>query len=153
LVIQNGDADADAFIAAFNKQTGEPVWRKPRPNNRGWSTPILIEAAGRTEMALNGHTGVTAYDPATGEELWHCQSFNGRGEPAGAPGGELLRAVNGLAGDIYAVRPGGKGDVTATRMAWHTPRRGGRDPPSPIVIGQYIFVTDKEGVATCYDRD
>lgn len=153
LVIQNGDADADAFIAAFDKQSGKKIWRQPRPNNRGWSTPIVIEAAGRTELALNGHTGVTAYDPATGEELWHCQSFAGRGEPTVTPAGELLFAVNGLSGDVYAVRPGGKGDVTATRMAWHTPRRGGRDTPSPIAIGEYILVTDMKGVITCYDRD
>jgi hypothetical protein len=36
-------------------------------------------------------------------------------------------------------------------MAWHTPRRGGRDTPSPIAIDNYIIVTDMKGVATCYD--
>ena len=92
------------------------------PNFRGWSTPILIEAAGRKELVVNGHTGVTAYDPASGKELWFCKSFNGRGEPTITPAGELLCAVNGLAGDIYAIRPGGEGDVTGTRMAWQTPR-------------------------------
>jgi hypothetical protein len=36
-------------------------------------------------------------------------------------------------------------------MAWHTPRKGGRDCPSPIVVGQYIIVCDMAGIATCYD--
>jgi hypothetical protein len=36
-------------------------------------------------------------------------------------------------------------------MAWHTPRRGGRDTPSPIAIDKFIVVTDMKGVATCYD--
>jgi outer membrane protein assembly factor BamB len=113
----------------------------------------LIDANGRSELVLNGHNGVTAYNPLTGKELWFCKSFNGRGEPTITPAGSVLCAVNGLAGDIYAVRPGGSGDVTESRMAWHTPRRGGRDTPSPIAIDRYIVVTDMKGVATCYDSE
>lgn len=153
LVIQNGDADANAFIRGLNKRTGTTVWTTPRPNFRGWSTPILVEAAGRQELVVNGHTGVTAYDPASGKQLWFCKSFNGRGEPTITPAGGLLCAVNGLAGDIYAVRPGGEGDVTNSRMPWHTPRRGGRDTPSPIAIDKFIVVADMKGIACCYDSE
>jgi outer membrane protein assembly factor BamB len=151
LVIQNGDSDVDAFVMGLDKQTGKTIWTTPRFNSRGWSTPILIEANNRSELVLNGHNGVTAYDPATGKELWFCKSFNGRGEPTITPAGSVLCAVNGLAGDIYAVRPGGTGDVTASHMAWHTPRRGGRDTPSPIAIDKFVIVIDMKGVATCYD--
>jgi outer membrane protein assembly factor BamB len=63
----------------------------------------------------------------------------------------LLFMVNGLRGDFYAVRPGGAGDVTQSHLAWHTPRRGGRDQPSPLVMGAYVLVTDMAGVATCYE--
>ncbi len=153
VVIQNGDADVDAFIAAYNKQTGEQVWRQPRPNYRGWSTPVLIEAANRQELVINGHTGVTAYDPETGKELWFCKSFNGRGEPTVTPGKDLLYVVNGLAGDVYSIQPGGDGDVTRSRMAWHTPRKVGRDLPSPILIGDYLIVVSMAGVGICYDAN
>lgn len=151
LVIQNCDADADAFIVALDKQTGKEVWRTKRPNNRGWSTPILVDAGKRHELVVNGHDGVRAYDPKTGRELWYCKSFNGRGEPTVTPAGDLLCVANGLAGDFYSVRPGGDGDVTNTHMAWHTPRSGGRDCPSPIVVGEFIIVCDLSGIATCYD--
>ncbi|HWB14300.1 MAG TPA: PQQ-binding-like beta-propeller repeat protein [Pirellulales bacterium] len=151
LVIQNGDADSDAFLAAYDKRTGETVWNVPRPNHRGWSTPILLDVAGRQELVLNGHKGVTAYNPATGEELWFCASFNGRGEPTATPGDGLVFLVNGLAGDVYAVKPGGEGDVTKTRMAWHTPRLVSRDLPSPIVIDKHVIVVSMDGVAVCYN--
>lgn len=151
LVIQNGDADSDAFLAAYDKRTGKTVWRVPRPNHRGWSTPILLAVDGRQELVLNGHAGVTAYNPATGKELWFCASFNGRGEPTATPGDGLVYLVNGLVGDIYAVKPGGKGDVTKSRMAWHTPRKEGRDLPSPIVIDHYLIVVSMGGVVVCYD--
>jgi outer membrane protein assembly factor BamB len=151
LVIQNCDADADAYLVALDKRTGDDVWRTKRPEFRGWSTPIVIDAGARRELVLNGDQGVHAYDPATGRELWFCRGFNGRGEPTVTLAGDLLYAVNGKAGDFYSVRPGGTGDVTETHMAWHTPRRGGRDCPSPIVVGRYIIVTDMGGIATCYD--
>ena len=151
LVIQNCDADVDAYIIALDKKTGEPKWKTGRPNHRGWSTPVMASASGRRELAVNGHEGVIGYDPTTGRQLWSCKGFNGRGEPTVTPAGNLLCVVNGLSGDFYAVKPGGEGDVTASHMAWHTPRKGGRDIPSPIVIGEYVIVVDMKGVATCYN--
>jgi outer membrane protein assembly factor BamB len=96
---------------------------------------------------------VTGYDPASGAQLWHCKSFNGRGEPTVTPGKEFVYLVNGKAGDIYAVKPGGEGDVTKTRMAWHTPRKSGRDLPSPILIDNHLMVVSMSGILTCYDAD
>lgn len=151
LVIQNCDNDVGARLMAFNKKTGEPVWNVSRPDHRGWSTPILHRTAGRDELLLNGHAGVTAYDPATGAQLWFCKSFNGRGEPTVTPGKDLVYLVNGLAGDVYAVQPGGDGDVTGSRMTWHTPRKSGRDLPSPILIDNFLLVSSMAGVLTSYD--
>jgi outer membrane protein assembly factor BamB len=150
LVIQNCDADVNAYITGLDKQTGKEIWKTKRRDHRGWSTPIVIDSGKRRELVVNGHAGVQAYDPISGRELWFCQSFNGRGEPTVTPAGGLLCTVNGLAGDIYAIRPGGDGDVTASHMAWHTPRKGGRDTPSPIAIGEFIIVCDMGGIATCY---
>lgn len=151
LVIQNGDADSDAFLAAFDKRTGQEAWRVPRPNHRGWSTPVLIEADGRRELVLNGHEGVAAYDPASGKLLWSCRGFAGRGEPTATPGDALVYLVNGLAGDVYAVAPGGAGDVTESRMRWHTPRKVGRDLPSPILMDNFLLVASMGGVLVGYD--
>ncbi|MCI0360715.1 MAG: PQQ-like beta-propeller repeat protein [Planctomycetaceae bacterium] len=154
MVVQNCDADTDAQLVALDKRTGKDVWRTPRRDYRGWSTPIVIDTGKRRELVLNGHEGVQAYDPATGRELWFCKSVKGRGEPTVTPVGELLCVINGLTGgEIYAVRPGGDGDVTATHMPWHTPRKGARDTPSPIVVGKYITTCDMSGIGTCYDAD
>ncbi len=142
LVVQNCDSDSNAFIIGLDKSSGKEVWRTKRSDNRGWSTPIVRKVGDHQELVLNGHEGVRGYDPVSGKELWFCKGFNGRGEPTVTPAGDLLCVVNGLAGDFYSVRPGGSGDVTKTHMAWHTPRKGGRDCPSPIVVGDYIIVCD-----------
>lgn len=153
LVIQNCDADRNAFIVGLDKKTGKEVWRTKRDNNRGWSTPILVKTDKRNELVVNGDTGVRAYDPKTGKELWFCKSFNGRGTPTVTPSDAgLLHVVNGKPGDTYAVKPGGSGDVTSTHMEWHSRRIGGRDLSSPIVIGKYMLVVSmRGGVLTAYD--
>ena len=151
LVVQNCDAEETAFIVAFDKTTGKEAWRTPRDVNRGWSTPIVVPVADHQELVVNGHSGVKSYDPASGKELWFCKSFNGRGSPTVTTAQGLVFAVNGLAGDVYAIRPGGSGNVTASHMAWHTPRRKGRDLPSPIVVDNVLFVVSMTGVATGYD--
>lgn len=151
-VIQNCDADTNAFIAAFDKQTGNEVWRTKREDARGWSTPIVIKAAGRDELVVNGHSGVRAYDPMSGQELWYCKGFAGRGTPTVTLAGDLLHVVCGLKGDTYAVRPGGSGNVTKTHMVWHQPRRTSRDLPAPIVIGQRSLVMDmRRATLTAHD--
>jgi len=149
LVIQNGDSEQDAFLEAFDCRTGNRVWRRSRPDHRGWSTPVLIRHEGRDQLVLNGHTGVTAYDPATGAELWFTKNSNGRGEPTVTPGRDFLYVVCGLGGDMYAVRPAT--GAHSPEVVWTAPRRGGRDLPAPVVVGDYVIVSSLSGVATCYD--
>ena len=37
------------------------------------------------------------------------------------------------------------------QVVWSAPRRGGRDLPGPIVVGDYVIVSSLSGIATCYD--
>lgn len=151
LVVQNCDADRNARLIAFDKHTGKEVWNVPREEIRGWSSPILVDVGGRMEIVMNGHSAVRGYDPNTGAELWSCKSFNGRGCPTVTPANGNIFVVNGLKGDVYAVHPGGMGDVTETNMLWHTPRNTGRDLPSPIIVGDQMLVVNMQGgILTSY---
>jgi outer membrane protein assembly factor BamB len=153
LVIQNCDAQGTSSLLAVSRKTGKDVWKTPRRSTPrgGWSTPVLIETKDRQELVLNGEFGVQGYDPKTGKDLWFCKSFNGRGAPSPVFGHGLLYVVNGKPGDVYAVTPGGTGDVTSTHMAWHAPRGGGRDLPSPILQNKCVVVLGMKAIATGYD--
>jgi len=153
LVIQNCDAAGAGMLLAVNKNTGKDVWKTPRaaPEKGGWTTPVLVKVGSKQELVVNGEKAVTGYDPQTGKPLWTCKSFAGRGDPTVLPGDGVVHVINGQPGDIYCVKCGGTGDVTKTHMLWHTPRKTGRDQPSPILVGKYLIVTSMEGIATCYD--
>lgn len=151
MVVQNCDAIGPSRMVALDKKTGKLLWetkRQDKPKG-GWSTPIMIDTGKRKELVINGEFGVKGYDPATGKELWFCKSFNGRGTPVPAWAHGLVITINGKPGDIYAVKPGGSGNVT-DQMVWHTARRGGRDLPSPIVVGDFLFTVAMGGVASAY---
>lgn len=156
MVIQNCDSDAGAFLVAVDKRTGEDVWRTTRPDHRGWSTPVFIdrvrEAGDREELVMNGHLGVTSYDPDTGKQLWICRCDEGRGSPTATPSNGLLYILNGLSGGgAYCVRPGGSGDVTESHRLWFQ-RRSGRDLSSPIVLGRTMLAMSlRSSILTGYD--
>ena len=153
LVIQTCDADNVSFLVGINKGDGQEVWRTPRPELRSFSTPLLIDTGQRQELVLNGGAGMHAYDPSDGDLLWFCQGGSGRGTPTVVSGAGLVIAISGRrrgAGDMMAVRPGGTGDVT-TQLEWSAARGSGRDLPSPIIVGDYLFAVDlRPGLATCY---
>jgi len=153
LVIQNCDAQGPSSIVALDKNTGEILWRTSRGEKPmgGWGTPIEIRLGTRSELIVNGETGLDAYDPISGKHLWFCSSFNGRGEPMPVFAHCLILALNGKPGDIYAVRPGGIGDVSNTHRVWRTPRQRIRDISSPIVVGEHLFAIDMKGSAALYE--
>ena len=152
-VIQNCDTQGESSLVALDRKTGTILWRTSRGQKPmgGWSTPIQIESSNHSELVINSEQGVDAYDPLTGKALWSCAGFNGRGEPAPVFAHDLLFLVNGKAGDVYAVRPGGTGEVSQTHRAWHTPRPKVRDISSPIVVGDFLFAIDMKGSAATYD--
>lgn len=153
LVYQNCDTEGPSSLIALNKKTGQPVWTAKRTDapKGGWSTPVLIDAGGRRELVLNGEFGVNAYDPATGKDLWFCKAPTGRGEPMPVYAHGQLYVVNGKPGNMYVVKPGGDGDVSTTHRAWEARRQGGRDLPSPAVVGDYVLVSSMSGILTTYD--
>ncbi|MFQ5350753.1 MAG: PQQ-binding-like beta-propeller repeat protein [Thermoanaerobaculia bacterium] len=57
-----------SFLVAFDKDSGEQLWRRSRPNRReAYTTPILLAEG---SLLVSGSRWVDAYDPATGETLW-----------------------------------------------------------------------------------
>jgi outer membrane protein assembly factor BamB len=153
LVLQNCDSMGPSRLVAISLSSGKIVWeskRETKPRG-GWSTPIVISVQGKRQIVLNGEYGVRGYSLVNGKELWFCESFNGRGSPVPFFDGKLVYVVNGKPGDLYAVDPTGRGDLTKTHMRWHAKRNGGRDLPSPASVKGLVLVTSMSGIITCYD--
>ena len=139
-----------AFVAAFDKRTGETLWKTERKASVGWGTPIVIRAGDRDELIVSSQQRVTAYDPDSGKALWHCDGNLAEVIPTPVVGHGLVFCVSGRAGPTLAIRPGGSGDITGTHVAWKQ-SKGSSFVPSPLLYGDLLYqVNDMVSVATCY---
>ena len=135
-------------MGAFDKQTGKPLWVTPRPETVGWGTAIVITTGERDELIVSSQRRVAAYDPATGKELWTARGMSYEVIPTPVVGHGLVFASSGRAGPTLAIRPGGRGDVTATHVAWSSPR-GSPFVPSGIIVGDLLYtINDMQSILT-----
>jgi outer membrane protein assembly factor BamB len=151
LVLLNCDTDAEDFLLAVNKHTGKTVWRTSRSNvTRSWPTPMIWNASGQDEIIVSGSDRVKAYDPKNGQELWTVDGLTTWVTPTPvAAHGLLYVASNGPGGNvIMAIRPGGRGNITRTHVAWSY-HRSAPYSSSPVVVGDYLYAVKDGGVMTC----
>lgn len=151
------DGMTNAMIVALDRRTGEVSWKTPRGNDSlpkkfSFSTPLLITNAGRVELISPASGGTYAYDPATGRPLWRVSTGTGFSvvpRPVFAHGLLFVNTDYDFP-KLYAIRPGGDGDVTATHLAWQT-GRGAPSTPSALVVDSELYFVSDAGVATCAD--
>jgi outer membrane protein assembly factor BamB len=140
-----------AFVAAFDAKTGKTLWETPRSETVGWGTPVVINSGERDELVINSQRRVAAYDPQTGRELWTVRGMTFEVIPTPVVGDGLVFASSGRAGPTYAIRPGGSGDVTATHVAWSTPKGSPFVPSGVVYNGLLYLINDMQSILTVYE--
>jgi outer membrane protein assembly factor BamB len=154
LLIFSGDGSDAAFVVALDKRTGKVRWKTSRrqPWDQAYSTPLVIRVGGRDQVVSVGAYRAAAYDATTGKELWfvsYGEGFSNVPRPVFAHG--LVYIATGFQQPaLMAVRVDGTGDVTRTHVAW-TLKRGAPLTPSPLLVGDELYVVNDGGIATCLD--
>jgi hypothetical protein len=140
-----------SFVAAFDRRTGKLRWKTPRTATVGWGTAVVIRAGKRDELVICGQRRAIGYDPATGVELWSVSGLTSEVIPTPVVGHDLVFCSSGRAGPTIAIRPGGSGDVTATHVAWSTPK-GSPFVPSGLMLDDVLYlVNDMQSIVTAYE--
>ena len=145
------DSDAEDFLLAVDKKTGDEFWRTSRNGAaRAWPVPVIWNVEGEEQIVVSGSGVVRAYDPENGRELWRVSGLTKWVAPTPVVAHGLLYVVSGGPGGSVgmAIRPGGRGDITNTHVAWRYDRS---TPyiPSPVVLGDYFYMVRSGGVMTC----
>jgi len=160
-VIVTGDSSDESYIAAFEKTTGDPVWRTERKEGPSWGTPFLFDHNGRAIVVTNATRRMRGYEAATGKLLWECAggSMISVPSPVAAQGLVFLSSGHNLLRrqPIIAVHAEASGDITPTKnqlqtegIAWRHPR-GGAYVTSPVAVDRYLYVPLDRGTLTCYE--
>ncbi len=138
-----------AYLLALDGKTGEVKWRVDRGKGRvSHSTPVVVTGPRGDELIVNSDQRVDAYAPSTGELLWWAGSERQTPIPSAVFADGVIYMSRGYRNsDIWAVRPGGRGEVTPT---WRMPN-GGSYVPSILQYQGLLYMTNEVGVVTCAD--
>ncbi len=169
LLIMHFDGSDLQYLVALDKKTGKTVWRTPRsidyqdvlPDGKikadgdfrkGYSTPQIVTVAGQPVLVSVGSMAAYGYDPMTGKELWKIEERSNH-SPSSRPiaGHGLVFYQSGWStGQLLAVKPDGRGDVTATHVVWRA-TQGVPKKPSLVLSGDLLFMINDVGVTTCLE--
>jgi len=163
----------DAYLLGVNRRDGKTVWKTDRSKYQyGWSTPVYWRHDGIDEIiVLGGDFGpnqrLMAYNLADGAERWWVAGLPPCGKSTPVIGSDMVffaapdiildveaekrspeRAAQVYANNasrVMAIRPGGKGEVNQTHVAW-TQTKGVPGVPSPLYYNGRLYTVQNGGI-------
>jgi outer membrane protein assembly factor BamB len=154
------DNEEQSFIVAFDKRTGNQVWRTDRNETSNWTTPLVWRNERGTEIVTAATGGVRSYD-VNGTLLWELSGMSTFAVPSPIAANGLLYVMSGYTASplrpVYAIRAGAKGDISLKAdetnnafIVW-ADRTLGTFHPSPLVYRGCLYVLHDRGFLTCSD--
>jgi outer membrane protein assembly factor BamB len=136
-------------VEAYDIASGKRLWREGRPVAASWSSPIVAKPGKRKIVVAAAPPFLMAHDFDTGKEVWRVDCIWDDQAPSPTAGGAMVFAA-ASGGPLYAIRPGGQGNVTESHVAWEGDD-GVSDISSPATDGRYVYVA-YYGL-TCYEAE
>jgi len=159
------------YVPALDKKTGKSVWKSKRqikwkdidadgnPKRegdfrKGFATPLVIDVGGKKQLVSPASTHCFGLCADTGKEIWRVG--NRAHTPAVSPiftsGLVVFATGHGQpAADLQAIKVDGTGDVTKTHLAWSKKGKDVPTTPSPVAVGDLLFVLSNRGTMNCYE--
>lgn len=142
----------ESYLLCVDPASGKDLWRHIRSTDstkesqEAYTTPYPHEGSSRREIVLVGGDHLSGHDPKTGQEFWRARLYEKRDDwyrivPSAVSVGDLMFASGPKGQPLVGVKEGGKGDVTATHVAW-TSKEGHTDWSTPLVYNGRLFVAD-----------
>lgn len=140
-VIVNWDDETDNdFIVALDKRTGKELWKNPRNEATGWSTPLIIEHAGVSQVIVSAAGRVRSYNLATGKELWACGGLGSNPVATPVTANDTVYVMSGHRDPkLMAIALGRTGDLTGTDAVRWSHNKNTPYVPSPVLMGDSLY--------------
>lgn len=153
-LVVNWDHEGDDFIVAFEAATGKELWRKDRSESTNWTTPLIVEVAGKAQVIVPAAKRIYAYDLKTGETIWECSGLTENVVPTAVAGDGVAYLMSGFRGAaLKAIKLSeAKGDISDNKSAliWSSTSEKTPYVPSPLLYGDFLYFFDNiRAVITC----
>lgn len=154
-IIVSQDQEGPGFLAAFNRKTGDEVWRVPRDEVTAWATPIVVEHGGRRQIVVSATKRIRGYDAANGAVLWEVGGMTGNVIPSPVADAERVYCLSGFRGNaLLAIRlAAASGDITgkAEALAWKSDKSAPYVPSPLLTDGRLYFFKGNEATLSCVE--
>jgi len=161
-ILHGYNTDDPSYILSLDGFTGKKLWYVERPTDAikespdAYTTPLILNYQGETQIVITGGDYVTAHNPKTGKEIWRAGGLNPKNSEYWRMVGSAI-TKNGIIyvptrkKPLFAFKAGGKGDVTDSHFLWMWNETGAPDVPSPICDGKHLYMVADNGKITCLD--
>ncbi len=153
-VVVSWDHEGQSFLVAFDKATGEQLWKRERDEVTSWSSPVIVVEEGRAQVIVSGTNFIRGYDLVTGDVIWKCSGLSNNivATPVVADGvGYFANSYNTR--NMLAIRfRGATGDITGSDCVMWVRRRGTPYIPTPLLYdGALYFMGHYQNVLSRVD--
>ncbi len=151
-IILTFDQESDSFVVALDKRTGKELWRAARDERSSWSTPLIIEHAGRRQVVVSATSKVRSYDIQTGKVIWECAGLGSNVIPAPVYHNGVVYVMSGHRDPrLMAIKLGREGDLTGTDAVLWSHTRGISYTLSPVLHEGKLYVVTDSGQVSCFN--
>ncbi len=145
LVIVSADNKLGGAVVAFERTTGDEVWRLERAGMPNYPSPIILEAAGKTQLFLTGTEKVSSFDPMTGKVNWEIDGATTECVTSTVTDGKHIYSSGGYPKNhVAAIAADGSGKVV-----WEVSDRA--YVPSLLIKDGHVYASLDGGIAICWD--
>jgi outer membrane protein assembly factor BamB len=146
------DYQGESFIVALNKANGNEVWRAKREEISNWSTPLVVEHAGRKQVIVSAPTKVRSYDLQSGKLIWDCAGLGLNTIPQPVHQDGVVYVMSGFRDPkLLAIKLGKEGDLTNTDAVLWSETRGLSYTPSPVLFDGKLYTLTDSGMVSVFD--
>jgi len=148
------DHEGDSFIVAFDKRTGDELWRKDRDEPTSWATPVVATVNGKPQVITSATNRTRAYDLANGDLVWSLAGMTANCIPTPIHRDGTVWLMSGYRGaSLQAVDlANAKGEIDGSKSVLWNHGRDTSYVPSALLYGHNIyFLAGNNGVLSCLD--
>jgi outer membrane protein assembly factor BamB len=153
-VIVLSDQQGESFIFAFDKKTGELLWKQTRDEPTSYATPMPVTVDGRLQVIVSATNFIRSYDVKTGDVIWQCSGQTRNVIPTPVIGVGMVFCTSGFRGNaLQAIKLGGTGDLSnSDSVVWQVNEPTTPYVPSPLLYDGRIYVCKSNSeVISCYN--
>lgn len=136
------DQEENSRILCLDKATGKVRWERERDEISTWTTPLLVDSGGSSQVVVNGTRAVRSYDPDDGELLWWSTGQTVNAIPTPVTAGGLVVCTSGYRGQTCkALVLAGRGDLDAAEggVLW-SHDKGTPYVSSPLLVDDRVYM-------------